>query len=424
MTGVHQDITSVYIEELLMLGNRFTNFSRLIVALVFPFLLNYAIADPIDNALFVQNNLRACSGEMSCVGGDPSIEFDSDTDFGETGSATTQVFGPTPGTQSAVSAGYTGDAFTPAISAYAYTDGPVRYTISALGVQRYEFVADGEIMIGGNLTYGQTGQSSPSSENPRGITNALFMAFQMNDDIFDPTRCNIYNIFSGPGAPNESGFITSCLRFNGTDIFEVLVEFEGLQNYQESVFETVNGPVLGGSLSTSLTVSGITGDVFYLAASLGGQAHLGGFMDSANTLLLDFDSPELVEPSFSEDTFVLAPTRMVSIDIKPGSEPNCININGHGVIPVAILGDASLDVSTIDQASLKFGGVAVGIRGRKGPQCGFEYVNADEYLDLVCHFDDDPSNWSPDDNATASVFGSLFDGRQIEGFDTICLNSP
>lgn len=404
-----------------MLGNRFTSFGRLIVGLVSPLLFGYAIADPIDHALFVQNNLRECSGEMSCVSGDPSIERDSDTDFGVTGSATTQISGPTLGTQSAVSAGYTGDAFTPAISAYAYTDGPVRFTIAALGVQRYEFVEDGEIMIGGNLTYSQTGQSSPSSENPRGRTNALFMAFQMNDDIFDPTRCNIYNLFSGPGVFNESGFITSCLRFNGTNAFGLLVEFEGLQNYQESVFDTFGGPVSGGNLSTSLTVRGSVGDVFFLAASLGGQAHLGGFMDSANTLLLDFDSPELVEPSFSESTFVPAPTRMVNIDIKPGSEPNCININGHGVIPVAILGDASLDISTIDPTSLKFGGVAVGIRGRNGPQCGVEYVNADQYPDLVCHFEDDPSNWSPGDNATASVFGSLFDGRQIAGFDSICL---
>jgi hypothetical protein len=30
----------------------------------------------------------------------------------------------------------------------------------------------------------------------------------------------------------------------------------------------------------------------------------------------------------------------VGIDIKPGSDPNCFNINGHGVIPVAILGSS------------------------------------------------------------------------------------
>lgn len=404
-----------------MFGKRFTIINQLMVGLAFLLLFGHAIADSIDNALFVQNNLRQCSGEMSCVGGDPPIETVSDSDFGETGSAATQIFGPTLGTQSAISAGYTGDALTPAISAYAYTEGPVRYTIGALGIQRYEFVANGEIMIGGNLTYNQTGQSFPSSENPSGRTDALFMAFQMNDNDFDPERCNIYNIFSGPGAFNESGFISSCLRLNGQDRFGVVVEFEGLQNYQEAVFNTVSGPVSNGSLNTSLTVTGRVGDVFFLAASLGGGAHLGGFMDSANTLLIDFDSPELVEPSFSESTFVPVPTRVVNIDIKPGSESNCINIDGHGVIPVAILGSSVFDVTAINPSSLKFGGLAVGIRGRRGPQCGIEFANADQHLDLVCHFEDDPSNWSIGGDSIASVYGSLFDGRQITGSDSICL---
>ena len=39
---------------------------------------------------------------------------------------------------------------------------------------------------------------------------------------------------------------------------------------------------------------------------------------------------------------------VVEIDVKPGSDPNCFNINGHGVIPVAILGDSNLDVADID----------------------------------------------------------------------------
>jgi hypothetical protein len=404
-----------------MCSKRFPIVARIMAGLAFLLIFGHAIAEPFETALFVQNNLRQCSGEMSCVGGDPSIERDSDTDFGVTGSAMTQIIGPTLGTQSAVSTGYTGDALTPAISAYAYTEGPVRYTISSLGIQRYEFVEDGEVTISGNLTFSQSGETIPSSENPRGRIDSLFMAFQMDDDIFDPTRCNIYNMFSGPGRFNEAGFITSCLRFNGQIWIEYLVEFEGLQNYQESVFSIGSGPVLNGSLNNSLTMIGSAGDVFFLAANLGGQAHLGGFMDSANTLLIEFDAPQLVEPTFSESTFVPAPARMVNIDIKPGSEPNCINIDGHGVIPVAVLGSSSLDVSMIDPPSLKFGGLAVGVRGRRGPQCSIEYSNEDQYPDLVCHFEDDSSNWSPDDNAIASVFGSLFDGRKITGSDTICL---
>lgn len=60
---------------------------------------------------------------------------------------------------------------------------------------------------------------------------------------------------------------------------------------------------------------------------------------------------------------------VVELDIKPGSCPNPININRWefasgtnqkkgGVIPMAILGSASVDVSTIDAASLSINGVA------------------------------------------------------------------
>lgn len=179
--------------------------------------------------------------------------------------------------------------------------------------------------------------------------------------------------------------------------------------------------MVGGNLSSSLTVSGSAGDVFFLAASLGGGAHLGGFWDSANTLVFDIDVPELVQASFAQETFVPAPTRVVNVEIKPGSESNCLNINGHGEIPVAIFGGSTFDVAAIDSASLKFGGLAVGIRGRRGPHCAVEYVNEDQYPDLLCHFEDDPSNWSPGAGGTASIHGSLFDGREVTGTDTVCL---
>jgi dipeptidyl aminopeptidase/acylaminoacyl peptidase len=36
------------------------------------------------------------------------------------------------------------------------------------------------------------------------------------------------------------------------------------------------------------------------------------------------------------------------IDIKPASDINCLNINGNGVIPIAILGSGDFNVSAID----------------------------------------------------------------------------
>jgi hypothetical protein len=112
----------------------------------------------------------------------------------------------------------------------------------------------------------------------------------------------------------------------------------------------------------------------------------------------------------------------VTIDIKPGSDPNCFNINGHGVIPVAILGSLDLDVSDIKtDDTLSFNGLAVRVRGKKGPLCSIEYSNGDEFLDLVCHFEDDPSEWLVDSNEKAILTGELVDGTPFEGTDSICI---
>jgi len=122
----------------------------------------------------------------------------------------------------------------------------------------------------------------------------------------------------------------------------------------------------------------------------------------------------------SFDTGIWEAAQIVDIDVKPGSEPNCFNINGRGVVPVAILGSPDLDIAHIDQATLKFGGLEVGIRGNRFPMCGVDNVNGDGYSDLVCQFEDDNSAWAPG-NEEASLTGELLDGSPIKGTDSICL---
>ena len=117
---------------------------------------------------------------------------------------------------------------------------------------------------------------------------------------------------------------------------------------------------------------------------------------------------------------VLITPALVAIDIKPGSDPNCFNINGHGVIPVAILGDEDFDVTEIDLVSLSFGGLEVRMRGNKGPLCTLDYSNEDAYLDLVCHFEDDSSAWEIGDGE-ATLTGNLIDDTPFEGTDSICV---
>jgi hypothetical protein len=110
----------------------------------------------------------------------------------------------------------------------------------------------------------------------------------------------------------------------------------------------------------------------------------------------------------------------VNIDIKPGSDPNCFNINGHGVVPVAILGSAVFDVNNVDVDTLSFAELEVRIRGNKGPLCSYEDVNGDGFLDMVCHFEDNADNWAPGDGV-AELSGELLDGTSFKGTDSICV---
>ena len=113
----------------------------------------------------------------------------------------------------------------------------------------------------------------------------------------------------------------------------------------------------------------------------------------------------------------------VDIDIKPGSDPNCFNINGKGVIPVAVLGSPTFDVEDINRDSLSFGGLLVRIQGNELPSCGLKDTNADGFDDLVCHFEDKTSsNWTVA-NGTATLSGKLSGegGLLFSGTDPICI---
>lgn len=124
---------------------------------------------------------------------------------------------------------------------------------------------------------------------------------------------------------------------------------------------------------------------------------------------------------------------VVEIDIKPGSYPNSLNMDGHGVIPVAILGSAEFEVTEIDVSTLSFAGLAVRIKGQGQPQCSVEDVSGDftggpegapdGYPDLVCQFVDNTDNWSPG-NSEATITGNLLDGTPFVGSDEINIVPP
>lgn len=88
-----------------------------------------------------------------------------------------------------------------------------------------------------------------------------------------------------------------------------------------------------------------------------------------------------------------------AINIKPGSDPNSINVCAEGSVPVVIWGSPTFDVNTIDPTSLKLGNALVKVVGKsdrylcsigdKGSPAAGVFDNLgdpDGIPDLTCHF--------------------------------------
>lgn len=135
----------------------------------------------------------------------------------------------------------------------------------------------------------------------------------------------------------------------------------------------------------------------------------------------------------------LLPRFQVPVDIKPTSCPNPLNVKSRGVLPVAILGTASFDVSEVDPSSVTLEGVSPLRWNHEDVATPFEpFVGKEEsddcttagpdgFMDLTLKFDTqevvaalDPD---PVDGETRvlSVAGELTDGREFQGEDVVVI---
>jgi hypothetical protein len=72
------------------------------------------------------------------------------------------------------------------------------------------------------------------------------------------------------------------------------------------------------------------------------------------------------------------PVLEVDIDIKPGSDPNSINLESKGVVPVALLTTDDFDASTVDPVTVEFAGASP-------LRWVIEDVDGDGDVDLLFH---------------------------------------
>ena len=183
----------------------------------------------------------------------------------------------------------------------------------------------------------------------------------------------------------------------------------------------------------------------------GGVSRNGG--DLANHLVrIDIDTGAatvLFDTGFSitglTATTTISRVPQVHIDVKPSSCPNPLNVKSKGVLPVALLGTADLDVNDVDIASLRLEGVAP-IRSAfedvatptdlftANGDC-YEDCNElgpDGYTDLTLKFDRQElvealglGGVEDRECVVLKLTGNLNDGTSIEGEDlVVILNKP
>ncbi len=123
--------------------------------------------------------------------------------------------------------------------------------------------------------------------------------------------------------------------------------------------------------------------------------------------------------AFNDLCFVLESTE-VQIDIKPGTNPNTVNLKSKGTVPVAVLSSPSFSAAAVSPLTVRLAGVPVSLRGNGTPMASLEDVNGDGLSDLVLHFSTQAlPRFTSDTDIT--LVGETFDGEPIIGSDSIVI---
>ena len=236
------------------------------------------------------------------------------------------------------------------------------------------------------------------------------------DSSLTVTNCTFYGnsaVSMGGGVYNisSSPTVTNCILWNNSP--------DQINNYESS------NPVVSYSdiEDQYIGLNNINADPRF-ADPINGDFHLltgspcidaGSDNAVPEWLTTDFEGDDRIMGAAVDmgvDEFApMAAIIQVTIDIKPGSDPNSINLKSKGVVPVAVLTTDDFDAGEIDPATVVFAGA----EPERWTTCD---VDDDGDLDMLFHFKTQELDLT-EDSEDATLTGKTTDDHEITGTDSV-----
>lgn len=192
----------------------------------------------------------------------------------------------------------------------------------------------------------------------------------------------------------------------------------GIVEFAESNVNLLSGDIIGLTIVPDPSIT----QYFYTLVSTSDSRFVLRDVVSGGTI--DLSDPFTGTLPAEAPAILVSTALSVTIDIKPGSYPNSINLSSAGVIPVAIFSTSTFDARTIDPDTLFLAGASVGMMGKSGKLlCNVQDVNGDGLPDLVCQFETAQLLLQPGDTVAVLV-GKTLSGVAIRGQDTVRIVQP
>lgn len=252
--------------------------------------------------------------------------------------------------------------------------------------------------------------------------------------IWGPPQSFVSNeINIGPNKQNDAIFLKGVLPGENKITFKKPLLNPYIAIYSLGTYPGVTAPVTLTFFSTPSITSPLKVVAKGPANRLDGtccQYNSHGLQDPIGNIITDDEGNGVVKflGRISDISFTVVPSwdagesfaftvgvniRDVSIDIKPGSDPNAINLKNMGNVPVAIMGSSELDVATINQDTVNFAGTP-----KKSIRNVTSDVNGDGFPDIILHFLTQKLQLSQTDTK-ACISGELQSGELFQGCDTV-----